>query len=197
MSNVSSPVINKARDIWLSSDPHYDHANILKFTDDQGNLLRGGRFSSVTEMNEHMIERHNSVVKQGHIWYCFGDVTFKPNDFARIACRLNGAKRLIPGNHDDLKNYELTRWFEKIMIWRVFKDHGFIGTHIPITEEGFRYKTRANVHGHIHHNDSEPPWFNISMEKLVDFTPVHIDEIAAKIKHWPEPKTYKNKGTRR
>ena len=38
-------------DIWVISDTHFNHANILKFTDSNtGELIRGARFSSVKEI---------------------------------------------------------------------------------------------------------------------------------------------------
>ncbi len=46
------------RDIFVTSDTHFRHANILKFTDSAtGELIRGNRFADVDEMDEHMIER--------------------------------------------------------------------------------------------------------------------------------------------
>ena len=52
-------------DIWVISDTHFGHSNILKFTDTNGNLIRGAKFSSLEEMDEHMIDQWNSTVKDG------------------------------------------------------------------------------------------------------------------------------------
>lgn len=161
--------------IFFTSDHHFDHANFLRFTDDNGNKIRP--FYTVEEMNETMIERWNSVIKpQDKVWH-LGDVTFQVNKFARIACRLNGHKRLIGGNHDDLKNYELTRWFDKVQIWRIFKDENFICTHVPIRVDQFRYKVQYNVHGHIHQNViADKQYINICVEQT-NYTPVSMDEL--------------------
>ena len=53
------------RDIWLISDTHFGHKNILKFRDggEDGPLIRGSRFSSVEEMDEYMIQQWNKYVK--------------------------------------------------------------------------------------------------------------------------------------
>ena len=170
------------RDIFFSSDPHYDHANILKFTDDRGKKFRGDLFDSVEEMNETMIERHNSVVKPTDIWYCLGDVTMRIKGLAAIMSRLNGRKRLLVGNHDDPKNPELTRWFEKVGIWRLFKDEGFICSHIPLRKDQFRYKVTHNLHGHIHQNlIDEPEYINNCMEHI-NYKPKSMDEIKDQIK---------------
>jgi calcineurin-like phosphoesterase family protein len=47
-----------SRDIWIVSDTHFGHANILKFVDSKTGIpVRGDRFANVDEMNEHMIEK--------------------------------------------------------------------------------------------------------------------------------------------
>ena len=53
-------------DIWVISDTHFGHNNMLKFKDKNGDPIRPN-FSSTEEMDEHMIERWNSVVKDGDI----------------------------------------------------------------------------------------------------------------------------------
>jgi calcineurin-like phosphoesterase family protein len=178
-------VIPDLRKICFSSDPHYDHANILNFLDDRGKRFRGDLFASVEEMNETMIQRHNSVVKPNDIWYCLGDVTFRVKDLGRIMPRLNGRKRLIVGNHDDPKNVELTKWFEKVTLWRLFKDEGFLCTHLPSRKDQFRYKVTHNLHGHIHQNViTEPEYINNCMEHI-DYTPKTMDDIVAHIRANP------------
>lgn len=169
------------RNIWFISDTHFDHANILNFTDSDGKKFRGDLFSSVEEMNETMIHRWNERIRNGDHVYHLGDVTFKPNDFARIASRLNGRKRLILGNHDDPKNENLMKWFEKVMTIRFFKDEGFAATHIPILERGFRYKLKACLHGHEHQNPTAPPYFSACVEHT-NYYPLHMDEVVEMIK---------------
>jgi calcineurin-like phosphoesterase family protein len=128
-----------------------------------------------------MIEAHNSVVKPGHIFYDLGDVTFRPKDFGRIASRLNGDMRLLVGNHDDPKNYELTRWFRKIGIWRLFKEQNIIFSHIPLREDQFRYKVQFCGHGHIHQNlIDDPRYINLCVEH--NPRPLHMDELIAIMK---------------
>ena len=62
------------KNIWLISDTHFFHSNILKFTDDNGELIRGKLFDTVEQMNECMLDNWNSVVKPGDIVYHLGDV---------------------------------------------------------------------------------------------------------------------------
>ena len=57
-------------EIYLTSDTHYCHDNILKFTDANGKLIRGSRFSSVDEMNECMFDNWNETIKAVCRRYC-------------------------------------------------------------------------------------------------------------------------------
>lgn len=167
-------------DIFFTSDTHFDHANFLKFRHDDGSLIRP--FPDVEFMNEHMIANWNSVISPRDKVYHLGDVTFKPNKFAAIATRLNGHKRLIGGNHDDLKNFELTRWFDKVSIWRIFKDHDFVCTHIPIPSDQFRHKVHYNVHGHIHQNVIDNPrYVNVCVEQT-NYAPLSIEQVKARFR---------------
>jgi calcineurin-like phosphoesterase family protein len=168
------------RDIFFISDTHFDHANILKFEDNEGKKFRGDIFKDVSEMNEVMIDNWNEIVKPQDIIYHLGDVTFRVKDLGRIMSRLNGHKRLLVGNHDDPKNFELTRWFEKVGMWRLFKDEGFICTHVPIRADQFRYKVTHNVHGHIHQNTiDDEQYVNVCVEKT-NYMPLSMDEVIQK-----------------
>lgn len=168
------------RNIWFLSDHHFDHANMLKFKDDAGNPIRP--FSSVEEMNEAMIERHNSVVRAGDIFYDCGDVTFKPGLYWKIGPRLNGKKRLLLGNHDDGRNFDLLKHFEKVGIWRLFKEQNIVFSHIPLRLDQFRQKVQFCGHGHIHQNMiDDPRYINLCVEHN-DYTPVHMDQLIETMK---------------
>ena len=187
-----------SRNIWVTSDSHFRHSNILKFTDgNTGELIRGNRFADVDAMDEHMIERWNSVVKQGDIVYHLGDVVIANNQedkewFKKNWPRLNGSKRLIVGNHDDIKFLSGGGFFAKVGMWRMFPEFGLLFSHVLLHESSLlRYvdktatwpdgcETLLNVHGHIHQNPSpEGPYRNVCVEHT-DYTPVNIEELRIK-----------------
>lgn len=168
-------------DIWFTSDTHFNHKNILKFTDFEGNRVRS--FDSVEEMNETMIGRWNSVVKPGDKVYHLGDVFFGPkNEFKSMWPRLNGSKRLVVGNHDDIKFLSSGGFFQKVMLWRIFKDFNFTCSHLPLDVSTLREGTTFNVHGHIHQNKSPSPEHICICVEQTNYTPVHLEELTAQMK---------------
>jgi calcineurin-like phosphoesterase family protein len=98
---------------------------------------------------------------------------------------LNGSKRLIVGNHDDIKFLSSGGWFKKVQMWRQFTEFNLLLSHVPLHETSLsrgRPDTPSrmlNVHGHIHQNPSPPGlYYNVSVE-AVDYTPQHIEDLAA------------------
>jgi calcineurin-like phosphoesterase family protein len=173
-----------SRDIWLISDTHFFHKNILTFEDKNGKLFRGDLFKDIDHMNEVMVDNWNRRVKPGDIVYHLGDVMIGPKeDFAKLWARLNGRKRLIVGNHDDIKYLSSGSFFNKVSMWRVFRDHGLVLTHVPMHESSFLGRRNdtdlpvLNVHGHIHQNKSPTDrHINVSVE-AINYTPIHIEEV--------------------
>jgi calcineurin-like phosphoesterase family protein len=167
-------------EIYILSDHHFCHANILNFTDSEGNKIRN--FSCLEEMHETIIERHNKIVRPEDHFFFGGDVTFKVDStFNNIMSRLNGKKRLIVGNHDKLTNSGFMKWFDKVLLWRGFKEHGFVLSHMPLKKGHFR-DGNHNAHGHTHQNIiDDPDYSNICCETR-NYTPVHIEEIAAEVR---------------
>ena len=150
-----------SKDIWLVSDTHFFHSNILKFTDDNGEFIRGKLFDTVEQMNECMLENWNSVVKPGDKVYHLGDVMMgSKEEFLKFWPKLHGSKRLIVGNHDDIKWMAQQELFAKIQMWRMFTEFGLLLSHVPIHESGLRRGPPTdeaapmllNIHGHIHQN---------------------------------------------
>lgn len=166
--------------IFVVSDTHFNHKNILRFTDDNGDLIRGNTFDDVNQMNEVMIDNWNKVVTPQDKVYHLGDVYFGPQQEAqKILARLNGKKRLILGNHDNGKDTVLLKAFQKIYVWRLFKEFNMLLTHVPIHKDSFR-KVDYNVHGHIHQRDPYgPEYINVSVERT-NYTPVPIEEVIKK-----------------
>jgi calcineurin-like phosphoesterase family protein len=179
------------KDIWVISDTHFRHENILKFTDSTtGALVRGDRFADVDAMDEHMIEQWNSVVKQGDIVYHLGDVVIGDKEwFKKNWPRLNGSKRLIVGNHDDIPFLSSGGFFKKVQMWRMFPEFGLMFSHVPLhinslyryppkdSTETFEPVAMLNVHGHIHSNPSPEGLYRCVCVEQIDYTPVNIEEL--------------------
>ena len=178
-----------SKDIWLISDTHFQHANILNFVDSNtGKLVRGDRFSSVEEMDETMIENWNRVVKPGDTVYHLGDVFFGSKDtFRSLWARLNGSKRLILGNHDDAKFFIQNGLVEKVTVWREFHEYNLLLSHVPIDPSSLRRyrhgkhdeenRLLLNVHGHIHQNPSPTEHHRCVCVEHIDYTPINIEEL--------------------
>jgi calcineurin-like phosphoesterase family protein len=160
-------------EVFLISDNHFGHANILNFRKQNGDRLRA--FASVEEMDEHMIKKWNSVVRpQDHV-YNLGDVVMRQQVLDVVMPQLNGHKRLVRGNHDIFRTKHYMRYFDEIYGLRVLDN--MIFSHIPIHPESLgRFK--ANVHGHLHgQHPLGGKYIDVSAE-AVDFTPVPLYKLA-------------------
>lgn len=164
--------------IFFISDTHLNHENFLKFRDEKGELIRP--FASVEAMNERIIEGWNSVVKDGDKVYHLGDVSFRyGRELSAPMSRLRGKKRLLVGNHDRIKGTNLCDCFEKVGLWRLFKDEKIICTHVPLHPEQMRH-AEWNVHGHMHQNVlNDPRYINVCVERL-NYVPISLDELVSK-----------------
>lgn len=169
--------------IFLISDQHYGHSNILNFFRSDGTTkLRS--FTHVDEMDEHMIECHNSVVKPGDRVYFVGDVCMSHKNLP-ILNRLNGEKCLIKGNHDKAKLSQYLPYFYDIRGSHQFD--GLLLTHIPVHPDSLA-RWPCNIHGHLHYNrvmksphHIDPRYFNVSVE-CINYTPISLEELKLEIK---------------
>jgi len=171
--------------IFFASDHHFGHTNILTFKRDDGTPLRD--FASVEEMDEHIVQCHNSVVRPGDKVYFLGDVAMsKKSSALHVLARMNGEKVLIKGNHDQCKPWAYLDYFNDIRGSHQFE--GLIMTHIPIHPESLA-RWGLNVHGHLHYNVVKMPlsqipdkrYFNVSMERI-NYTPISLEEIKKQVR---------------
>ena len=174
----------KTRNIWVISDTHFGHRNIIEYCDRP--------FKDTVQMNMAIRDNWNSTVKDGDVVYHLGDVYMgwnEPQEIGPFLSSLKGRKRLILGNHDNGKDQILQRAFQKIMIWRMFPEFGLLLTHVPVHESAlFRGATGneenppklLNVHGHIHEKASPTKDHrNVSVEQI-GYRPINIDELRIK-----------------
>lgn len=161
------------KDIWVISDTHFGHHNIIKYCNRP--------YSGPTEMDWDMVEKWNSVIKPQDKVYHLGDVYMgcSKGYIENILSQLNGHKRLILGNHDNGKDQILQRYFEKIDMWRIFSEFGLILTHVPLHKDSMRHSS-LNVHGHIHDKPSPDGPYKCVCVEQINYTPIHIEELRAK-----------------
>ena len=163
--------------VFLISDLHLSHSNILTFLEPDGSNLRS--FSSIQEHDEQIIHNWNKVVTNNDKVYVLGDVCFKNIHLENIA-RLNGTKVLIKGNHDELKPSQYLQYFKDIRACAILDK--FLLTHIPIHPDSLS-RWKANIHGHLHSNvvklpDGTPDkrYINVSCEQI-NYTPIPFETI--------------------
>lgn len=164
---------------FIASDHHLGHDNVwAKFTRLDGRPLRP--FSSTEEMNETIIQNHNSVVKKADdIVVYLGDITINKK-FMPLVKRMNGRKIIIMGNHDKhaLQLY-IDAGFEAILGSKEYD--GFIVSHIPLHTSSVN-RFGACVHGHFHDKFiNDPRYLCVCMEHTC-FTPLAFEEIYQRLK---------------
>ena len=157
-------------DIYFISDTHMGHENILTFKRNDGSPLRP--FKSLQEMHECICDHWQSTVRPQDKIYHLGDVAMGPRgkEGLTLIRGLNGHKRLVLGNHDDLGMKAYMEVFEDVYGSR--RMDGIIFSHMPVVLTGETGKVKGCVHGHYHYNPSPPgPYVNISVE-MTDYKPV-------------------------
>lgn len=170
-------------DIWFISDTHFGHANIIRYSDRP--------FANVDEMDEHMVQEWNKLVKPTDEVYHNGDFAFlKPNPFKTLLWKLKGKKHLQFGNHDkwlieNRADLLKSGAFESMMHYRELKVGGKM---IVLFHYGQRVWNKSH-HGSImlygHSHGSLPP-HGLSVDVGVDckeitpeYRPIHLDEVLA------------------
>lgn len=169
--------------IWVTSDLHFNHINILKYEPESR------PFDSVEEMNEELITRWNLVVRPTDTVYVLGDLAMGRIEDAR-ACieRLHGKIILIRGNHDTKARLEMYKELGievHDIFYLPYKGRWFIMCHFPIASEEFikmviqDNSEVVNLYGHVHHN-AEKGYVNGTYHVGVDtnnLMPVSLQQI--------------------
>ena len=164
--------------IFLISDTHFGHSNILTFKNADGTLVRPG-FEDVNDMDETIIHNWNKVVGAKDKVYHLGDVGFKNfTVLSKTLVRLNGEKVLIKGNHDNLKLKQYVQLFKDVRAYHVIDK--FVLSHIPVHPESVT-RWKGNIHGHLHDRNLEDNrYWNVSVEQI-NYTPISFEDL--KLKH--------------
>ena len=168
--------------IFFVSDTHFCHAKSITF---------GNRpFKDVTEMNDGLIDRWNSVVSPRDTIYHLGDFGFNNlDDLRKIRYRLNGKIHMILGNHD-YKN-KLDRcgaWFSSMS---VMKEININKQHIVLCHYSMRVWNRSHYNSqHLFgHSHGKLQGQGKSMDIGVDcwnWTPISFEQVQEKMNTLPD-----------
>lgn len=178
--------------IYISSDHHFYHFNIIKYERSQ--------FSDINQMNEYIINCHNSVITEDDIIIFLGDFSFRKGAIGELLSRMNGHKYLLLGNHDDLS---IIRSYGNMGFEGVFtnpvKMNDIYLSHQPLKDgylddlnfellvKEFGNSTGINYHGHDHIEEAgEPPYINVCCESQ-GFKPLFIGYTEGVIKTTDAP----------
>ena len=147
--------------IYVTSDWHFNHSRAFIYEP------RG--FSSVEEMNEAIIERHNSLVNIDDDVYVLGDLCLggcEPDIMARnqaLIEKMNGRLHVICGNHctpTRQQMYKLCNNVVEVVYATILKYKGyhFYLSHFPTMTANLEKETLKQcticLYGHTHQKDN-------------------------------------------
>lgn len=175
--------MDKKQNIWFTSDTHFGHKNIIKFSNRP--------FDDEDHMNEEMIRTWNEHVGEDDIVFHMGDFSLtSPNKTKAILDRLNGNICLILGNHEKsvMRKEEVRARFTGI---KEKLETTINGQFIIMCHYGMRVWNKSHhgswmLYGHSHDSMEHEAWGR-SMDVGVDsayrilgeYRPFSFDEIKA------------------
>lgn len=159
-------LFKKKSQVFLSSDLHLDHRNIIKYCNRP--------FKDVHEMNYWLIKNWNRTVGKQDMVYFLGDLALTRGNRQRVIGfirSLNGRKIFIRGNHDRfLKSY-------RHFILK-YGDKSFYLVHNPadIPSDWNGWSICGHTHQHSRFIDKNKKIINVSPE-VTGYKPVNIKEL--------------------
>jgi len=121
---------------FFTADQHYGHENIIKYC--------ARPFSNVDEMDNTIIQRHNSLVKDDDTVVHVGDFAFAKKRPQQLIDTLNGKHVFIKGSHD--------KWLcGSVPIWETeLVGHTIIVCHYAMRSWPRSHYGAWHVFGHSH-----------------------------------------------
>lgn len=147
---------------WFISDPHFDHANVLRFEEGFHD------FKTIEEHDQAIIDRWNAVVEDDHTVFFLGDASMHRIKFSylkTIFSQLKGRIVWLKGNHDSHVSEAWIRELRQVCNIVEFKDYaeifftdathktGFrrlVMFHYPILEFNGKFHNSYHIYGHSH-----------------------------------------------
>lgn len=134
--------------IYFTSDTHFGHENVIRFT--------GRPYEAVAQMNHALVANINARVLPRDELYILGDFSFRTTveDAKAIREQIRCERvHLIPGNHDkDWASKALAGTFDVMPPISRLKvnGHKYILSHYPLVDWEAMERGSVMLHGHIH-----------------------------------------------
>jgi calcineurin-like phosphoesterase family protein len=183
---------------FITSDQHFGHFKVIGYS--------GRPYTTVEEMNQALIDNHNSVVGQNDEVIHLGDFTMNDKYAKGILDQLNGTHILIPGNHDKChpchkkkaktKAEYMAYGFKDIIVEQTIEIDG-LGlvkfNHLPYIDPGWddarysQFKPKPSgekylFHGHVHNSwKTKGNMINLGVD-VWDYKPVALEYLIQYIK---------------
>ncbi len=129
-------------------------------------------------MHDWLVTQWNSVVRPRDLVWVLGDISFD-HESLKVLDRLNGTKKMVWGNHDNLTQREYLKYFKKVVPYIKYK--GFWLSHMPLDSHDINEgRVRGNIHGHLHQKTTGKPYhYNVCVEQC-NGIPIRFDSIKEK-----------------
>ena len=191
MSNFKDSIAkNDESNIWFISDTHFSHKNIIRYCNRPWNHGKDANGEvivtdeDVLDMDNEIVKRWNSVVRQNDIVWHLGDFAFGGKENAeRVFPQLNGKINLVMGNHDHWK----LKWYYDLGFHRVYDRKVIINDFVILSHAPLQFLNDNtpffNVYGHIHNSTIYQTWTKSSCCVCVerhDYTPISWKTIKQK-----------------
>lgn len=165
---IELPPKDQTRNIWVWSDQHFSHKNIIKFSKRP--------YPNPETMNKCMLKNFQQLVQPNDISIWVGDVAFK--DINELLDQCPGYKILVVGNHDFNKKKLRRLNFDEVHLLYHMHLQGidYVFTHYPMSNLPV---PMINIHGHIHNNVPKTislQQINVCVE-VTDYKPISMFEL--------------------
>ena len=158
--------------VYIISDTHFGHNNIIKYTNRP--------FKDTDEMDEYIAEQWLETVGEDDIVIHLGDIALKCAHLDEVLENLPGKKYLVMGNHDwcRTKTYYRKRGFIEVYDNLEVEVDGVkvLLTHMPDLEAKV-----PNIHGHLHNATNFAGTLSkyniLYAPELENYAPVKIQEL--------------------
>jgi calcineurin-like phosphoesterase family protein len=168
---------------------------LVYFCHDREFIWGPRRFNSVEEMNETIVDRHNSLVLPEDDVYVLGDLMLGDNEKGiELIKQMNGKLHIAIGNHDTAPRIELYKTLPNLVDINYvhtfkYRKYNFYCSHYPTLTGNLEAESlkqvAINLYGHTHQKDifyeDRPYMFHCGMDSnACACYPINIDYIIDK-----------------